>query len=1270
MDGGLTEGLITSPGRLDRALPAVPASVPRLRAELTQWARDAGVEDEQLHDVRLAVSEALTNAVIHAFVDTPPGTLRLQAETGTDVLEVRVVDDGGGMGPRPDSPGLGMGVPMIGKLCATVDLAEGPDGRGTEVRMVFAVPGLAAGTDGEDDHLAAILEALGEIGTTEEFGGTDIGALAELLVPRLGDVCGVTLLEADGTARRIGAHVVHPDGTPDPDATAWVMDFPVNATTSPSRQAAVTGRAVMVTVDQAFADRVSPDAASAATLMALGLTWWAAVPLRTGGRAVGAIALAGRRPASRSIVATLERVAAQAGGLVGTARLVEDLKRTQTRLTQILGALREAVTVSDREGRLVFANAAAVELLGAADAEEILRSTSAELGTRFLLTDEQGRPVHDAQIPAPQLFAGDPAGPEVLRVVERGSGVVRWMRMTATLLDEGELAVTVAQDVTVEKDAELRQRLLAEAGETLAATLGRPDTYARIARLTLPTLADCCFVDLLDDDGVMRPAFAEHVDPARDPAAVRTAADGARSINVPLELDGRTVGQMVLVNDPGGRTFSPQDAALAQDLARRAAIAVENARLHDERAAAQAELEATLRRLRLLADAGFGGLLRGIGDTIIEANTTFLEMVGYDSTVELPPWPLMTPPEWAHVDARAVAQMHATGTADVFEKEYLRRDGSRVRVLLGTTVADPETFEWLAVVVDVSERRAGDGPAHAGLDALPLDPGRASRAQVADVVSHLAAAVLIQRPGEGIVYANQAAADAMGMASPREVVAATPEQIAEGWDTFDEDGVPLEAARYPSRRLLLGEREVPPLTVRTINRATGREYWRVVRARAVIDDDGDLAMVVSMTEDITEMRRAMLTQRLLAGAGEVLSSSTDDGQTLQRLAALTVPELADWCSISLPDEHGVIRQAAVAHVDPAKVRFAQEYDRRYALRDDADDVSAAILRGGPSSLTPEITDAMLDAAITDPEQLALLRSIGMRSAVQVPIAPSGSAPIGVLSLINAESGRVFTEADLALAEELGRRAGTAVQNSRLHHERAHIAATLQASLLPDELPDVPGYALSCMYRPAGAENWVGGDFYDVFAVPNGWMVIVGDVAGHGAEAAALTAQARHTLRAIGEAFGDPVRAVAHLNGLLVPRAEPTLCTVCAVLLKEDAGGRAIATVTCAGHPLPLLVRDGAATPVGEWGPLLGAWESTFTAADIVLQDDDVLVLHTDGVREARAGVDRFGDERLEDALRDASGAQDAVSRVRVALDAFQVGPPSDDTAVLAVQRRR
>jgi len=311
---------------------------------------------------------------------------------------------------------------------------------------------------------------------------------------------------------------------------------------------------------------------------------------------------------------------------------------------------------------------------------------------------------------------------------------------------------------------------------------------------------------------------------------------------------------------------------------------------------------------------------------------------------------------------------------------------------------------------------------------------------------------------------------------------------------------------------------------------------------------------------------------------------------------------------------------------------------------------------------------MLAVVAQDEEHLELLRSVGIQAGLTVPMS-KGAKIVGALTLISAESGRRFEAAEVTLAEELARRAGTAVENARLYTERSNIARTLQTSLLPGRLPHMPGWMAATLYRPAGDENWVGGDFYDAFAVRGGWLALVGDVAGRGAAAAALTGLARHTLRTAATLLEDPLDAVRTLNRELLALDAMSLCSVGAVLLGEDEDGRATAQVVCAGHPLPLLVRDGAVRPIGTFSPMLGAyaidgWERT----SYDLEPGDLLVLFTDGVFDTVGADDRFGEERLERTLDGATDAPDAVARIDAALSAFEVGEQADDTAILAVQR--
>ncbi len=545
-----------------------------------------------------------------------------------------------------------------------------------------------------------------------------------------------------------------------------------------------------------------------------------------------------------------------------------------------------------------------------------------------------------------------------------------------------------------------------------------------------------------------------------------------------------------------------------------------------------------------------------------------------------------------------------------------------------------------------------------GRAALALENAQLTQREthLTTALDSLAEAVTIQDAGVGLVYANDAAAAALGFDSAEQLLATRPEDIIDAYESFLSDGRPLTLEDLPGRAVLRG---VTPeaLTVRAIHKVTREERWRVVKATAV---PGHPNLAVNVIEDITEVMRAERAQRFLAQAGAVLASSLSTEETLTRIAQLSVPRLADWCAVALPDG-SELRTVAVAHVDPEKVEFARGYQARYPTPVAANTGAAGVLREGVSQVVNGISDELLDAYIPDEQRRAELKTLGMHAVMIVPMVTGGRA-IGVISFVSAESGRSFTDADRELAEELGRRAGTAVENARLYQERSHIAQTLQRGLLPDALPQIPGFRLSSLYRPAGEENLVGGDFYDAFETERGWMLLVGDVTGRGAEAAAQTGQARHTLRTAAVLLGDATSALAQLNRALVERRELTPCTVAMV----HVTARTI-EVVCAGHPQPLLIRAGVPRAVGSFGPMVGAWaDSRWHADALELDPGDVLVLYTDGVTDARGANGRFGEARLLEALRGAEDAAGAVAAIDRALTQFQTGPQADDTAVLAL----
>jgi PAS domain S-box-containing protein len=621
--------------------------------------------------------------------------------------------------------------------------------------------------------------------------------------------------------------------------------------------------------------------------------------------------------------------------------------------------------------------------------------------------------------------------------------------------------------------------------------------------------------------------------------------------------------------------------------------------------------------------------------------------------------------------AEHVDEAHLRANArDEADYEFLRSlaERSHIRVPLRSRGNSVGTLSLLAITRSYSAADLQLAQLLAGGVGLALDNAgmfaelETAQVQLTTALDSLAEAITIQNEHGTLVYANDAAGVALGFESGAQLIATPMREITDAYESFHEDGTPLRMDRLPGRQVLEGHTP-EPLLVRAMNRRTGEERWRIVKATAVPVREGQPRLAVNVIEDVTEVKRAELAQRFLAEASAVLASALDYEETLKRIAELAVPRLADWCGVTMPDEGERLRSVAVAHSDPDKVAFARAYQERYPTDPNSPTGSAQVLRDGSSQLINGITDELLDASIADPEQRAALASLGMRAVMMVPMVAGGRG-IGVITLISAESGRSFAQAELELAEELGRRAGTAVENARLYRERSHIAATLQRGLLPEELPPIPGLRLASLYRPAGEENLVGGDFYDAFPTASGWMLLVGDVTGRGAEAAALTGQARHTLRTAGMLLAEPLAALEQLNQALAQRAELTPCTVALVHLAPDAR---TASVICAGHPQPLLVRDGHVRAVGHFGPMLGAWvDSRWRSDRVDLVPGDVLVLFSDGVTDTVGSTERFGETRLFTTLREIKDAGEAVAAIDAALNDFQRGAQADDTAVLAL----
>jgi PAS domain S-box-containing protein len=370
----------------------------------------------------------------------------------------------------------------------------------------------------------------------------------------------------------------------------------------------------------------------------------------------------------------------------------------------------------------------------------------------------------------------------------------------------------------------------------------------------------------------------------------------------------------------------------------------------------------------------------------------------------------------------------------------VRKDGSRFWASIAVTALrdDSGTLKGFAKITrDLTERRLAEEDArraaeeHAARRQAELDERlvRRSRDQLDLILRSIAEGVTAQTPDGRLIFANDAAAHLCGFTTGEEMLAASPGEILAAFDIFHEDGTPFPPERLPGRLALAGT--TSNAIVRFRLRRTGEERWSFISAAPVVDAAGTVELSVSVFREFTERRRTEQAWQFLAAASAALSSSLDYQDTLRRVADLAVPHIADWCSVDVLGAHDTLEQLAVAHVDPAKRELAKELRRRWPPHPESP--SYRVVRSGMPDLVPEITETMIEASTPDPEQRRMAQTLGLRSAMLLPLKV-GQKPFGVISFITAESGRRYDRQDLILASEIAARASLAVENARAYTE--------------------------------------------------------------------------------------------------------------------------------------------------------------------------------------------------------------------------------------------
>jgi serine phosphatase RsbU (regulator of sigma subunit)/anti-sigma regulatory factor (Ser/Thr protein kinase) len=409
---------------------------------------------------------------------------------------------------------------------------------------------------------------------------------------------------------------------------------------------------------------------------------------------------------------------------------------------------------------------------------------------------------------------------------------------------------------------------------------------------------------------------------------------------------------------------------------------------------------------------------------------------------------------------------------------------------------------------------------------------------------------------------------------------------------------------------------------------------------------------------------------LLGRVSGALTGALDPEASAAAVGRQLVQGFADSVSVLLDGEQGLhvvaavnadpqLEELMVAHVaSPVGTQVVAYLDR--------------LVGNGRSLLVPELDPAGWEAELGDEGAGAAMRALDLGSAIVVGLHARGER-VGALAVTRGRGREAFDQDDFLLVTELAARLAASIDSALAHRARAEVARTLQASLLPPRLPDIPGLTVASRYDPIGDGSLVGGDFYDVFPVADGrWCLVLGDVCGQGVPAAALTSLVRYTVRAAARMWQSPAEILRFTNDAILDH--DTGERFCTLLVAVVRPGPEEATVTLAagGHHLPLhRTAEGAVRAVGTVGTAMGlVRRPDVTDTTIRLGVGEVLVLTTDGVIEARdAEGEVVGEGFLEHLVEvhGEEGAEALAGAIERAVLAVGGGRAGDDVAVLVVE---
>ncbi|MFN6464581.1 MAG: PAS domain S-box protein [Nostoc sp. DedVER02] len=735
----------------------------------------------------------------------------------------------------------------------------------------------------------------------------------------------------------------------------------------------------------------------------------------------------------------------------------EALRESEAKFRSVVDSNMIGIGFWNRDGRITEANDALLNMLGYSR-EELLTGTLRWQNltpAEYLPLDEQ------ALIQMQNSAFCTPFEKEYIRKDGSRLPILAGGSHFEGTVDGGAFFVL---NITERKQAEERLRYIAQVSSVLSTSLDYEETLEQIAKISVPQLADWCSVDILNEDGSIRRLPIAHADPSKAELARKLqeyATDykgtsaitrvlqsgqseliseisdsllvastqnqehleivrqlGMKSVMiVPLIAQGQVLGCISFVTAESNRRYDRTDLTLATDISHRAALAVENSRLYrdsHQTLVYYAESLSLLDSLLEAAPVAVCFLDREL--RYIRINQVFADINGLTIEEHL-----------GHKFGEVLPVMAAEVEQHL---QYVLDTGEPLLnvEISGETREQPARYGyWLGNYYPVNNATGET----VGIGIILADVTAAKQTEVALRESEEKFRAMFNQAAVGIalvaldgqfIQVNPALCEITGY-SPEELIQLNFQEITHP----DDLAVDLDNARQVIAKEISGY----SLEKRYI-RKDGSILWANLTSSVVWDTNGQPKYALGIIEDISERKQVEATQQFLVEASTLLAASLDYEIALENVANLAVPTLADWCIVDVFQEDWSSKQIAIAIADATKVNILNEIRRRYRPKARAK-LLLQQLKRGISAFYSELSDSNLVEMAEDNEHLKLLQSLSIRSLMIIPVR-SRKQLFGAISFFTAESGRYYQQTDLALAEDIARRAATAIDNARLYQE--------------------------------------------------------------------------------------------------------------------------------------------------------------------------------------------------------------------------------------------